>query len=42
MTQQDRCRIEALVMEGRETGLSDEAMADEMQDATDALTEGPS
>ena len=32
--------IEALVLEGREAGLSDEAMADELQDAAAALAEG--
>ena len=43
MTQKEfAARLEALVMEGREAGLSDEAMAAEIQDAADALTEGVS
>ena len=41
MTQQEfAARIEALVLEGRDAGLSDEAMADELQNAAAALTEG--
>ena len=34
--------IESLVMEGRAGGLSDEAMARQLQDAADALREGVS
>ena len=43
MTQQEfAARIEALVLEGREAGLSDEVMADALQDAAAALAEGSS
>jgi hypothetical protein len=34
--------IELLVMEGRASGLSDETMASQLQDAADALREGVS
>jgi hypothetical protein len=34
--------IELLVMEGRASGLSDEAMASQLQDAAHALREGVS
>jgi hypothetical protein len=34
--------IELLVMEGRASGLSDETMATQLQDAADALREGVS
>jgi hypothetical protein len=34
--------IELLIMEGRASGLSDETMASQLQDAADALREGVS